>query len=109
MRLPSGPGLKRPLSRRALTLVELLVVMAIVAILFGLLLAGVQQVRAAAARIQCGNNLKQLGLALHNYHDTQRSFPPGCSYLNGKSPQPHMSWLARVLPYVEQDALWREA
>lgn len=95
--------------RSAFTVIELLVVIAIVAILMGLLLSAVQRVRAAAVRTKCANNLKQLGLALHNGHDAQRRLPPGCSYENGASPQPHMSWLARMLPYVEQEAMWRES
>jgi prepilin-type N-terminal cleavage/methylation domain-containing protein/prepilin-type processing-associated H-X9-DG protein len=96
------------LTRRAFTLIELLVVLAILAVLLGLLLAAVQRVRMAAARITCANNLKQLGLALHSYHDTHHALPPGCSYENGRSPQPHLAWSARLLPYLEQDALWRE-
>jgi hypothetical protein len=92
-----------------MTLLELLVLIAIVAVLIGLLLPAVQKVRAAAARLQCGNNLKQLGLALHQYHESLGSLPPGCSYLNGASPQPHMSWLTRLLPYVEQDLLSQQA
>jgi len=95
--------------RRAFTLVELLVVIAIIAVCLGMVLPAVQRVRAAAARTKCTSNLRQIVLALHAYHDAQGSLPPGCSYLNGKSPQPHMSWLTRLLPYVEQEALWQRS
>jgi prepilin-type processing-associated H-X9-DG protein len=84
-------------------------VIAIIAVLLGILIPAVQQVRSAAGRLKCAQNLRQLGLALQNYHDTYKSLPPGCSYLSGKSPQPHMSWLTRLLPFVEQDALWRQS
>jgi prepilin-type N-terminal cleavage/methylation domain-containing protein/prepilin-type processing-associated H-X9-DG protein len=95
--------------RRGFTLLELLVVITIIGVLMGLLMSAVQRVRAAAARAKCANNLRQLGLALHNYHDTTSLLPPGCSFRNESDPHPHMSWLTRLLPYLEQEALWRDA
>jgi prepilin-type N-terminal cleavage/methylation domain-containing protein len=88
-------------SRRALTLIELLVVTAIVAVLVGLLLPAVQKVRAAAARISCANNLKQLGLALHSHHDAIGRFPPGRGTPLPLAFSPH----AYLLPFVEQEGL----
>ncbi|MCI0700371.1 MAG: DUF1559 domain-containing protein [Planctomycetia bacterium] len=77
---------------------------ALLATLTGLVLAGVQRVRASAARTQCANNLKQIGLALHQYHDTHRAFPAGLRTQN--DPYPYLSWLARLLPMLEQQSLW---
>lgn len=104
-------GVCRP--RSGLTLLELLVVVAIIAVLTGLVLPAVQKVRDAASRLRCQNNLKQIGLALHDYHDTHQKFPAGVynfriSATSEKDSRLWKSWMAMILPFVEQDGLWAD-
>ena len=93
---------KSKLCSRGFTLIELLVVIAIIAILIALLLPAVQAAREAARRTQCKNNLKQLGLALHNYHDVHNVFPPGGTYRAATVQPAGWSVQARLLPFIEQ-------
>jgi prepilin-type N-terminal cleavage/methylation domain-containing protein len=104
-----GSMLKKSLWKRGFTLIELLVVIAIIAILIALLLPAVQQAREAARRTQCKNNLKQLGLALHNYHDTYLVFPPGAIINTNNIPSSsYATWSVFLLPFMELNGVYND-
>src|ERR1700709_1730797 len=94
-------------TRPAFTLVELLVVIAIIAVLMALLVPAVQKVRAAAARTQCANNLKQIGLAPPNYHDARRHLVPAWIGGNQDDPDGWATWAVLLLPYLEQSGTYK--
>jgi prepilin-type processing-associated H-X9-DG protein len=95
--------------RRGVTQVELLVIIGIIGVLMGLSIPAVQKVRYASARMQCANNMRQIGLALHQYHYSYNRFPPGVSSKGSVDPYPYMSWSTRLLPYIEKDSSWAQA
>jgi prepilin-type N-terminal cleavage/methylation domain-containing protein/prepilin-type processing-associated H-X9-DG protein len=99
--------MSQPRRSPGFTLLELVVVLAICALLLALLLAGIHRVRDAALRAQCANNLRQIGLALHGYHNAHQSLPPGLR--TEQDPYLYMSWHTRILPFLEQQALWELA
>lgn len=101
----AGIGSRGRSRQQGFTLVELLVVIAIIGVLVGLLLPAVQAAREAARRMSCSNNLKQIGLALHMYHDTNKVLPPA-HFLAAPATQRPASWLVRILPYLEQSAAY---
>lgn len=105
-------GLTAGSIRRGLgaTLIELLVVVGLLGILMGLFLPAVQQMRAAASRAECSNKMKQLGVALHNFHSAFRRFPPSTSTQPPNShPDASLSWMGLILPYIGETPMWLQA
>src|SRR5438874_4263777 len=101
----------RSVRRGGFTLVELLVVIAIIGVLVALLLPAVQSAREASRRMKCMNNMKQLGLSLHNFHDSNKIFPAANDELTTSptlSPVWTCNWMPRILPYIEQQAVFEQ-
>ena len=96
-------------SRRAVTLVEILVVIGIIGVLIGLILPAVQQARGSASRLSCQNNLKQIGLALHHYHDSHGGLPPRPPRSPSGDPNASLGWMVLILPEMEQGELYRSS
>ncbi len=105
-----------PTDRSAFSLVECIVIIGILTILGGLILCGVMKIRESAARAECQNHLRQIGLGLQLYHQDHRVFPPGNTHPGGEvgipygpavAPYPLLQWHARILPYLEYENLWR--
>jgi prepilin-type N-terminal cleavage/methylation domain-containing protein len=111
MPIPNGPGINGPAAKRsAFSLIELLVVIAIIAVLIGLLLPAVQQTRQAAARVQCANKLRQIGLAAHNCQDSLGSLPPAFGWYPAHGPSSGAGWgslFLHLLPFLEQNNLYQ--
>jgi prepilin-type N-terminal cleavage/methylation domain-containing protein/prepilin-type processing-associated H-X9-DG protein len=95
--------------RFGFTLTELLVVIAIISVLMAIVFPAIQKVRAAADRLKCAEQMRELGIALHHYHVDHQALPPGCASENSIFSYPYASWLTRLLPYVEMDSIWTEA
>lgn len=93
--------------RDGLTMIEVIVVLAIIGLMSGLLLSAISKARNAAARTQCTNNLRQIGIALHQYEGAHLALPPGIASDTPRASMPYVGWNGRILPFIEQESLWR--
>jgi prepilin-type processing-associated H-X9-DG protein len=101
--------MRPPDQRGAFTLIELLVVIGVVTIIGALIFPAIQKVRGSLIRLRCQSNLRQIGLALHQYHSSSGKLPTGVSYRDGRDPYPHMNWHTRLLPYLDEVTLWEQS